>query len=153
MISAVTLTRICDSAIIDAPTESIWKTLRDFGSIARWHPAVRDCLIEGGGPGDQVGAVRTIHLQDGTPLRERITALSDKDMSYSYSVIESPFALAYHSSTVSLLSVQASTMTFATWYVEFRLQQGDTQQMAGSIHSGVILPGFQGLIKLASKHI
>jgi hypothetical protein len=37
----------------------------------------------------------------------------------------------------------------ATWYVELRLTQGDPEQVANAIHSGVILPGFQGLNKLA----
>jgi hypothetical protein len=73
---------------------------------------VEDCIIEGGGPADRVGAVRAIHLRDGAPLRERVTALSDKDMSYSYSVIESPLLLAYPSSTVSLLG---GAKTLATW--------------------------------------
>lgn len=151
MTLAVTATRISDSAIIDAAPESIWKTLRDFSTIARWHPEVQDCLIEDGPPADRVGVVRKIHLRDGTPLRERVTALSDKDMSYSYSVIESPLPLAYHSSTVSLLGVQGGTKTLATWYVEFRLKQGDPEQMASAIHAGVILPGFQGLAKLAAR--
>ena len=149
MTTSVTVTRISDGVIIDARPELLWKTLRDFSTIAKWHPEVQDCLIEDGGPSDRVGAIRAIHLRDGTPLRERVTALSDKDMSYSYSVIESPLPLAYHSSTVSLLSVQSGTKTLATWYVEFRLKQGDPEQMASAIHAGVILPGFQGLAKLA----
>jgi Polyketide cyclase / dehydrase and lipid transport len=151
MTTSVTVTRISDSAIIDASPELIWKTLRDFGAIAQWHPDVRDCAIEGGGPADRVGAVRFLHLRNSTPVRERVTALSDKDMTYSYSVIESPFPLAYHSSTVSLMSVEGGRKTLATWYVEFRPKQGDAEQMANAIHSGVILPGFQGLTKLAAS--
>jgi hypothetical protein len=54
---------------------------------------VEDCSIEGGGPADRVGAVRAIRLRDGTPVGEGVTALSDKDMSYSYSVIESPLPI------------------------------------------------------------
>jgi hypothetical protein len=78
-----------------------------------------------------------------------LPALSDKDMSYSYSVIESPLPLAYHSSTVSLLGIEGGAKTLATWCVEFRLTQGDPEQLANAIHSSVILPGFQGLSKLA----
>ena len=150
MAKSVTVTRLSDGAIIEAPPESIWKTLRDFSTIAQWHPSVRDCIIEGGGQADRVGAVRTIHLRDGTPLRERVTALSDKDMSYSYSVIESPLPLDYHNSTVSLLSVEGGAKTLATWYVEFRLKQGNPEQMADAIHSSVILPGLHGIARLAA---
>jgi Polyketide cyclase / dehydrase and lipid transport len=150
---AETVTRLSDSAIIDAGPELIWKTLRDFSTIARWHPVVQDCIIEGDGLADRVGAVRAIHLRDGTPLRERVTALSEKNMSYSYSVIESPWPLEYHSSTVSLMAVAGGTKTLVTWYVEFRLKQGDPEQMANGIHSGVLLPGFQGLAKLAADNL
>jgi uncharacterized protein YndB with AHSA1/START domain len=149
----VTVTRLSDSAIIDAPRELIWKTLRDFSTIARWHPDVQDCIIEGDGFADRVGAVRAIHLRDGTPLRERVTALSEKDMSYSCSVVESPWPLEYHSSTVSLMGIAGGTKTLVTWYVEFRLTQGDPEQMANGIHSGVILPGFQGLARLAVDNL
>ena len=90
MTTSVTATRISDGAIIDAPPELIWKVLRDFSAVAQRHPAVEGCIIEGGGLADRVAVVRAIHLRDGAPLRERVTALSDKDMSYSYSVIESP---------------------------------------------------------------
>jgi Polyketide cyclase / dehydrase and lipid transport len=145
MTTSVTATRISDGAVIDAPPELLWKVLRDFGTVAQWHPAVEDCIIEGGGPADRVGAVRVIHLRDGTPWRECVTALSAKDMSSSYSVIESPLPLAYHSSTVSLLGIEGGAKTLGTWYVEFRLTQADPEQMANAMHSRVILPGFQGL--------
>ena len=82
-------------------------------------------------------------------LRERVTAISDKDMSYSYSVIESPLQLDYHSSTVSLAAVDGGSKTLVTWYEEFRLKQGDAEQMADAIHFGVIVPGFRGLAKVA----
>src|SRR5258708_32313652 len=60
MTTSVTVTRISDGTIINAPPELIWKTLRDFSTIAQWHPAVQDCIIEGGGPADRAGAVRAI---------------------------------------------------------------------------------------------
>src|SRR5262249_3975397 len=114
MPTATTITRLSDSTVINVAPEVIWRTLRDFGALIKWHPDVRDCVIEDGGSGDRVGSVRLIHLRDGTPVRERITALSDKDMSYSYSVIESPMPLAYHSSTVSLQAIEGGSKTLMT---------------------------------------
>jgi Polyketide cyclase / dehydrase and lipid transport len=151
MNAPVTVTRISDRAIIEAPPALIWTTLRDFSNVALWHPDVKDCLMKGGEPGDRVGAVRAIHLGNGMALRERVTAISDKDMSYSYSVIESPFPLAYHSSSVSLVAVDQGTKTLVTWDVEFSLTEGDPEQMAKAIHSSVILPGFGGLARLAAR--
>jgi hypothetical protein len=50
---------------------------------------------------------------------------------------------------VSLLGIEGDAKTLATWYVEFRRTQGDPEQMANALHSSVILPGLQGLSKLA----
>jgi hypothetical protein len=69
--------------------------------------------------GSQTGSERFARFICETARRcaNVVTALSDKDMSYSYSVIESPLPLAYHSSTVSLLGVEGGAKTLATWYV------------------------------------
>jgi hypothetical protein len=108
---------------------------------------VQSSRIEDGGSGDQVGAVRLLHLQNSAPVREQFTALSDKDRTYSYSIIESPFPLLYHSSTVSLMPVEGGSKALITWYVEFVVKEGDPNLLAASIHKGVILSGFQGLSK------
>jgi hypothetical protein len=50
---------------------------------------------------------------------------------------------------VSLLGIEGGAKTLATWDVEFRLTQGDPEQMANAMHSSVILPGFEGLSQLA----
>ena len=147
----MTITRVSDSAIILASPETIWKTMRDFNNIALWHTDVRSSQIEDGGSGDQVGAVRFLHLQNGAPVRELLTALSDKDRTYSYSIIESPFPLLYHSSTVSLMPVEGGSKTLMTWYVEFTVKEGDASLLAAAIHKGVILAGFQGLAKFIAK--
>ncbi len=135
---------------LKARPDKLWAVLRDFSNISKWHPDVKDCVLEGGGPGDRVGATRAIHLQNGMAVREQVSAISDKDMSYSYSVVESPFPLSYHSSTVSLAPADDGTRTVATWYVEFSIPAGDGDQLARAIHQTVILPGFEGLRKLGS---
>ncbi len=144
------LTRVSETTVIEGDPSPLWAILRDFSNVARWHPDVKDCVIEDGGPGDRVGAVRAIHLTTGMLIREKVTAISDKDMTYSYSVIESPFPLAYHTSTVSLARVDAADRTAVTWSAEFSLREGDPGQVATSIRQSVIFLGFEGLRTLAS---
>jgi Polyketide cyclase / dehydrase and lipid transport len=52
MATISTVTRLSESAIINAAPEAIWKTLGDFAAITKWHPQVGDCVMEDGGPGD-----------------------------------------------------------------------------------------------------
>ena len=146
------VTRVSETTVIEGDPSRLWAILRDFSNVARWHPDVKDSVIEDGGPGDRVGAVRALRLSSGIRIRERVTAISDKDMTYSYSVVESPFPLAYHTSTVSLAPVDGDNRIAVTWSVEFSLREGDPSQIATSIRQSVILLGFEGLRALASTH-
>jgi hypothetical protein len=146
----MTISRVSDGTVLSASPDVVWKIIRSFDSVARWDPFARDCVIEAGWPADRVGAVRQIHLQDGTPMRERLTAISDKDMTFSFSVIESPMSFAYHSSTVRLLPIDRGGRTILTWDVEFSLTDGDPAALVTAIHEGLIIQGFQGLAKLVA---
>jgi hypothetical protein len=143
------MTEVHASTVIDLPVAGLWQTLRDFGNIARWHPDVAESHLEEGGTANQVGAVRALHLRNGTPVRERLLALSDAEFYYTYSVIESPFPVRNHRSTVRLFPVTTSDQTFVPWEAEFEVTDGDPATMAQGVLQGVVLLGFEGLRGLA----
>jgi hypothetical protein len=144
------MTKVFASTVIDLSVVRLWQTLRDFGNIARWHPDVADSHLEEGGAGAQVAAVRALHLQNGAAVRERLLALSDVEFYYTYSVIESPFPVRNHRSTVRLFPVTTSDQTFVSWEAEFEVTEGGPATMAQGVLQGVILLGFEGLRGLAS---
>ncbi len=92
--------KVVRSAIIDAPVDRLWAVLRDFNGHDQYHPIVAESTIERGHPSDQVGCVRRFTLRDGSELRERLLALSDLEMTYSYCLLETPIL----SSTMSRMS-------------------------------------------------
>jgi hypothetical protein len=51
------VTRVSETTVIEGDPSPLWAILRDFSNVARWHPDVKDCVIEDGGPGDRAGAV------------------------------------------------------------------------------------------------
>ena len=57
------------STVVDAPADKVWAVIRDFNGLPTWHPAIADSEVEEGGSGDQVGRVRSFHLQDGAHIR------------------------------------------------------------------------------------
>jgi hypothetical protein len=68
----------------NAPVDAVWSFFRDFGGVMKWAgPMVKSCTLEGEG----VGAVRTIALAQGNPLRERLVAFDEGDKSFSYAII------------------------------------------------------------------
>ena len=68
----------------DAPIDAVWSYFRDFGGVGKWGGGmVKSCTVEGEG----VGAVRTIALAQGNPIRERLVQFDDSDRSFSYAII------------------------------------------------------------------
>lgn len=111
--------------------------------MPNWHPDVTDSIIENGS-GREVGAIRAIHLRDGTPLRERLNAISDEDYEYSYSVIESPLPIANHRSTVRF-SDSGNGCVRVVWATEFEATDGaDPEELKAGVVAGVVEPGIDG---------
>jgi hypothetical protein len=139
------LIHVSASAVIDAPVDAVWALLENFGNVSRWHPDVSESRIEGGGSGRNPGDIRSIRLRDGTPVREKLSALSDASKSYTYSVIEAPFPIRNHSSTVRL-STKPNDRTAITWTAEFTVDAGvDATALAAGVRTGVIESGLEGL--------
>src|SRR5262249_49312824 len=111
----------------------------------QWHPDVSESRIEGGGSGRNPGDVRSIRLRDGTPVREKLLALSGASKSYTYSVIEAPFPIRNHSSTVRL-SAKPHHRTAITWPAVCTVEAGvDAAAMAAGGRTGVIESALEGL--------
>ena len=68
---------------IEAPAETLWALLRDFGSIG-WMNGVRRSETEG----DGVGMVRLIYVGDGPPVREQLEARDDAARRLGYGIPE-----------------------------------------------------------------
>jgi hypothetical protein len=94
------------STVIDAPADEVWGVIRDFNGLADWHGAlVAKSEIEDGKAGDQVGAVRSFTLADGTHLRERLLSHSDAQRAYSYNFEKTPFDVDNYHATIKVTPV------------------------------------------------
>jgi hypothetical protein len=138
-------TRVSSNTVIGAPVDAVWELLKNFGNISNWHPDVLESRIESGGTGQKPGDIRSIRLRDGTAVREKLLAISDDSKSYTYSVIEAPFPIRNHCSTVTL-SATPDDQTAITWTAEFAVDVGvDAASIAAGVRIGVIETGFEGL--------
>lgn len=78
-------THIAVSETIAATVFEVAQRCCEFPSLHLWHPAFRDCVMEGEG----VGAVRTLDM-GGTAVRERLDGVSEDGLGYSYTVLSHP---------------------------------------------------------------
>ena len=136
---------IMRSTVINAPIEAVWRVLRDFNSHHLWHPQVTASEIEEGLPPDQPGCVRRFRLRDGAELREQLIALSDRDFSFTYCILDAPIPLLDYVATVRLRPVTDGGHTFWEWRSTFRTPPGLEDELAGLVGRDIYDAGFAAL--------
>src|SRR5258708_25295883 len=133
------------SAVIPAAATAVWAVVRDFNALPQWTPCVADSRIEQNRPSDQIGCVRNFRLKDGGRIRERLLSLSDYEMSFEYSILESPMGVENYIATFRLIPVTDSDQTFAEWTAEFDAAPDREDGLVEAIGRNVFAPGLQAL--------
>jgi Polyketide cyclase / dehydrase and lipid transport len=95
------------------PARELWALIGDFGDTSRWsgRPAGA-CVQEGRG----IGSLRTLTLDDGRQIVDRLEA--EGENFYSYSIVRSPLPVSSYKATMAVAPVDASSSQL-TWSGEF----------------------------------
>jgi hypothetical protein len=133
------------SSVIAAPASSVWAIVRNFNALPEWTSFVVESRIEQNMPPDQVGCIRKFRLKDGGKIRERLLALSDYDMSCTYSILESPMGVENYIATLALIPITDGNATFASWKAEFECAEERENDLIKSIGQGVFQAAFTSL--------
>jgi len=139
------MTRVYVSSVIPAPAASVWRRVRDFNGLPDWTPFVAESRIEQGLPSDKVGCVRNFTLTDGGKIREQLLALSDYDMSCTYSILDSPMGVDNYIAKLSLTPVTEGNVTFAQWQADFDCAPEREQALIDQIGKNVFQAAFNAL--------
>ena len=139
------MARVFVSTVIGAPTDKVWERIRDFNGLPTWHPAIRESQIENAEPADKVGCIRDFSLQNGDRIREQLLGLSDYDMFFTYSILESPMPLENYVSTLRLTPITDGERTFAEWSAEFDCALEEEAGLVDGIGTNVFQGGFESL--------
>ena len=139
------MARVYVSSVIDSPAKTVWEHLRDFNALPRWHPRIADSQIENGEPSDKVGCIRNFRLQNGDQLREQLLALSDYDMFYTYSILESPMPLDNYVATLRMTPISDGDRCFIEWSAEFDCSPENEEDLVDGIGQDVFQGGFDAL--------
>ena len=74
---------VVKSVNVNASATVTWDKISKFGDLGAWHPAVAKTEITAGAEGKK-GAKRTLTLQDGGKINEKLTAYNVKQKTMSY---------------------------------------------------------------------
>ena len=129
-------------ARINASADAVWEVVRDFGGVAKWIGPVTGCTMAGEG----VGAVRTVTLEGGAEVQERLEALDDGARSLSYAIVSSPLPIENYLSTIQVSAASDDECEVA-WSSTFDVAPADEAEMK-TLVAGVYTAGFEGLKKL-----
>jgi hypothetical protein len=113
------MAKVYASSVIPAPPGAVWALVRDFNALPDWTGFVAESRIEQSSSADRVGCIRNFRLKSGGRIRERMLALSDYEMSCTYSILESPMGVENYIATLRLIPITESDQTFAEWSAEF----------------------------------
>jgi hypothetical protein len=123
------MAKIYISSVIDFPVQKVWEYIRNFNELPKWFPGLTDSKIEAGMLSDQVGCIRDFGLQAGGRVREQLIALSDRDHSFSYRMLEGPIPVTNYLAHVRLHQVTNGDRTFAEYKVEFDCAPGQEKDL------------------------
>lgn len=135
------------SSVIDAPASEVWAAIRDFNGLPDWHPRMVKSEIEGGGPSSEIGCVRKFQVASGATLREKLLAMSDRDYSVTYSILETPQPISNHTATLTLIPVTDGDRTCAVWSATFDAPADEAEEIAKGMGANVFQGGFDALKK------
>ena len=134
------------STVIDASPDEVWAHVRDFNGLATWHSGlVSASEIEDGKTGDQVGAVRSFTLTDGTHLREKLLAFSDLERSYTYDFQTTPFPIDNYLCTMRVTPITDGDASFVEWWTVFDCNRDEQAHWTGFFAGVVFQPGFEAI--------
>jgi hypothetical protein len=139
------MAKVYSSAVIPAPANAVWAVVRDFNALPKWTPFVAESRIEQNKPSDQIGCIRNFTLKDGGRIRERLLALSDYEMTFEYSILESPMGVENYISNFRLIPITDVDHTFAEWTAEFDAAPEKENRLVQSIGANVFAAGLSTL--------
>lgn len=118
------MTKVSVSRKISAAAPVVWGIVGDYGNLANWLPGIAACATDGEG----VGAIRTLTLDDGVVVVERLDSHDDGTRTLIYTVTEGPFPMEDYVAKVVIIEGDDTSCTFS-WSCSFEPHQGAEDEL------------------------
>jgi hypothetical protein len=116
------------STIFERSADEVWNVIRDFNNYPVWVDGAGESQIEGGKPGDSVGAVRNV-LYQGNRRWQKLLALSDAERLQTYKFTSEPPAHTRNfKATLRVTPVVDNNRAFVEWWATFDCDLDRTEE-------------------------
>jgi len=136
---------VVESQIYSVSADKLWAEIRDFCSLKDWHPAIADCSKTT----NNGFTHRTLVTSDGAKIKEVRYFHSDKTMTITYSILESPLPVIDYLSTMTVTPAGNGKTEFV-WQGRFAAPQGKEKD-ATDIITSIYRAGLDNLVKKLAK--
>ncbi len=108
--------RCYNSAVIDAPSDEVWQTIRDFHALEWASGVITDIEVVGERGGGEIGAQRVLN----GAFHETLQSLDDEARTFTYSIDDGPGpvasdAVSNYVGRVRVFPITDSNRTFIEW--------------------------------------
>ncbi|OAB34819.1 hypothetical protein PMSD_13715 [Paenibacillus macquariensis subsp. defensor] len=123
---------------IPASPDQIWDLIGGFNSLPDWLPYIPSSELSQG------GRVRRLANPDGNVIIERLEVFNDKERTYTYSIMESPFPVTDYLSTIHVRELDGSQSSLVEWSGSFT-PVGVSDEEVTSLFHGIYKDGLTAL--------
>ena len=134
-----TMPKVKVNGTINAPAEDVWKLVSNFNGLDKFVEAITESSIESSG----VGAVRTLTLQDGGKVKEKLESLDNDRRILTYSIVDSPMPIQNYKGIIQVREI-SDTQSLFTWSSTFETDEGVEDEMKEAMEELYSL-GVEGL--------
>jgi len=127
------------SGTIQASANEVWKLVSNYGELNQFVEAIETCTSDGSG----VGTVRTLTLQDGGVVKEKLQSLDNENRVLTYTIEESPMPISNYTGTMRVRRLKDNQSEFI-WSSEFDVPDESADEIKGALE-GLYSLGVQGL--------
>jgi hypothetical protein len=130
---------VIQKGTVNAPVDKVWATIGDFCGVKNWIAIVTKCEIS---RKDDSTIYRTITLNNGGVIMEKLLAWDGDHHSYSYAIVDSPLPVQGYKST---LKVEGSGATSEiVWTGNFQPKEVSEDE-AKKVISGIYAAGIDAI--------
>lgn len=127
---------VTETQEVSMSPSQVWEQIGAFNDMGRWHPAVARTDMS------PDGSVRTLVLQDGGTINERLMDYSDGSF-YKYEILDGVLPVMNYVSTIAIEPSNNGTMV--TWSSSFNPAEGVTADKAEEVVRGVYRGGLNNI--------
>lgn len=135
------MTKVAMSAKFPVPADKVWELISGFNALPQWHPAIKESKLDSG------GTVRTLELNGGGSVVEKLEQFANKERVCSYSILQGPLPVANYLSTIKVKEDSDGKSCTIDWSSEFQ-PAGAPEADAVKVIQSIYQAGFDSLKKM-----